>query len=593
MHAHEEREWQTRKTRIDGPLQAQGWKVVSKCDELKRHNFRWPRFRVVGMSRSSFTCLLTLFSLLLCACGSATGRTTEKPSTPPPFGNLDTPMPGSTATGPTIELSGWVLDPGDPSPSLTVSVDGVALEQPMQRVPRKDVCKANPTIAHCSTARPGFALTLVTGMFTDGPHTVKVTAVNKDNSTGAIATNIIVKKKTCLVLSVGAERGIAHIGAIDALKKSGIHPDCLVGNSMGAIIGGLYATAPDAELKPRFQKLMGTYKEMTLKEARGRAALGALVGGLLTGGLGAAVVGGAAGAATVEKIDRGRFTSALDAVFEHASIEDLPVPFATSYQTIEGNGMGPYITAKKGSLASAVSCSANNVALFKQDITKAECLDPGTDRPARVPVDEACKTFQPARIIAINVTGESSFVSPQMNCDVKELMIPASSITTKAVEGEGTDFETAYIMGNKTTLDWIFKNGLVERRATTSVTAYRPAEESELPRSEQHSAVPDTRSGGGVSPSRSGVSPPVVILRVEPEYSELARKARIEGTVVLQAIVKRDGTVDILRVVRGLGSGLDENAVKALKQWRFRPGMNNGEPVDVSLNIEVRFNFRQ
>jgi len=94
-------------------------------------------------------------------------------------------------------------------------------------------------------------------------------------------------------------------------------------------------------------------------------------------------------------------------------------------------------------------------------------------------------------------------------------------------------------------------------------------------------------------PIGSGVTPPAVISRVEPQYSDLARKGRIEGTVVLEAIVKKDGSVDILRVVRGLGFGLDENAVKALKQWRFRPGMKNGDPVDVSLNIEVTFNFRQ
>src|SRR5207249_9418138 len=85
----------------------------------------------------------------------------------------------------------------------------------------------------------------------------------------------------------------------------------------------------------------------------------------------------------------------------------------------------------------------------------------------------------------------------------------------------------------------------------------------------------------------SGVTAPTVIHRVEPQYSEEARKARYQGTVVLEAIVRRDGTCDIIRVVRSLGFGLDENAMQALKQWRFRPGMRNGVPVDISLNIEV------
>jgi len=99
-------------------------------------------------------------------------------------------------------------------------------------------------------------------------------------------------------------------------------------------------------------------------------------------------------------------------------------------------------------------------------------------------------------------------------------------------------------------------------------------------------------NGGGVFRVGGGVNPPSVLSRVEPQYSEEARKARYQGTVVLEAIVRRDGTVDIQRVVRSLGFGLDENAIQALKQWRFRPGTRNGVPVDVSLNIEVNFNLR-
>jgi TonB family protein len=98
--------------------------------------------------------------------------------------------------------------------------------------------------------------------------------------------------------------------------------------------------------------------------------------------------------------------------------------------------------------------------------------------------------------------------------------------------------------------------------------------------------------GGGVFRVGGGVTPPTVLQRVEPQYSEEARKARYQGTVVLEAIVRRDGTCDIIRVVRSLGFGLDENAMQALRQWRFRPGLRNGVPVDVSLNIEVNFNLR-
>ena len=99
-------------------------------------------------------------------------------------------------------------------------------------------------------------------------------------------------------------------------------------------------------------------------------------------------------------------------------------------------------------------------------------------------------------------------------------------------------------------------------------------------------------AGGGVYRVGGGITPPTIVYRVEPQYSEEARKARYQGTVVLEAIVRSDGSIDILRIVRSLGFGLDENAIIALKQWKFRPGMKNGQAVDVALNIEINFNLR-
>lgn len=98
--------------------------------------------------------------------------------------------------------------------------------------------------------------------------------------------------------------------------------------------------------------------------------------------------------------------------------------------------------------------------------------------------------------------------------------------------------------------------------------------------------------GGGVFRIGSGVTAPTVISQVQPEYSEEARKARYEGVVVLEAIVHADGSIQIVRVARGLGYGLDQRAIEALEQWTFRPGMSGGEPVSVAINIEVNFNLR-
>src|SRR5436190_1886570 len=88
-----------------------------------------------------------------------------------------------------------------------------------------------------------------------------------------------------------------------------------------------------------------------------------------------------------------------------------------------------------------------------------------------------------------------------------------------------------------------------------------------------------------------GVSAPTLARRVDPQYSDAARRARIQGTVVLEAIVSEDGTVKVNRVVRSLDPGLDQNAMAALEQWQFRPAMKDGKPVKVVLNVEVNFNL--
>jgi len=95
--------------------------------------------------------------------------------------------------------------------------------------------------------------------------------------------------------------------------------------------------------------------------------------------------------------------------------------------------------------------------------------------------------------------------------------------------------------------------------------------------------------GGGAYRIGGGVSAPVLLAKVEPEYSEEARKAKFQGTVVLQVVVDENGRPRDLRVIRTLGLGLDEKAIEAVLKWRFRPGQLNGKPVPVQATIEVNF----
>ena len=96
-------------------------------------------------------------------------------------------------------------------------------------------------------------------------------------------------------------------------------------------------------------------------------------------------------------------------------------------------------------------------------------------------------------------------------------------------------------------------------------------------------------TGGGAYRIGGDVSAPQVLSKVEPEYSEEARKAKYSGTVVLQIVVDEHGLPRDIKVVRPLGLGLDEKAIEAVSHWRFRPGMKGGRAVPVQATIEVNF----
>ena len=85
------------------------------------------------------------------------------------------------------------------------------------------------------------------------------------------------------------------------------------------------------------------------------------------------------------------------------------------------------------------------------------------------------------------------------------------------------------------------------------------------------------------------VTAPELICHVEAEYTEEARQAKYQGTVVLSLVVQRDGSVRDIKVLLALKYGLTEKAMEAVLHWRFRPGMKNGTPVDVRKIVEVIF----
>ena len=116
------------------------------------------------------------------------------------------------------------------------------------------------------------------------------------------------------------------------------------------------------------------------------------------------------------------------------------------------------------------------------------------------------------------------------------------------------------------------------------------SEQASVIRKGQRAAAPSNRTvSAGAYKIGNGVTAPSMLQKVEPEYSQEARLARYQGTVMLSIIVGADGRAQDLQVVRGIGLGLGEKALEAVRKWKFRPGMKDGEAVPVMATIEVNF----
>lgn len=94
------------------------------------------------------------------------------------------------------------------------------------------------------------------------------------------------------------------------------------------------------------------------------------------------------------------------------------------------------------------------------------------------------------------------------------------------------------------------------------------------------------------STRKDGVTPPKPVYSPEPDFSEEARHARYQGIVIMRIVIDTSGNVTDIRIERALGKGLDENAVDAVKKWKFSPATRDGQPVSVSMMTEISFNLR-
>jgi NTE family protein len=273
-------------------------------------------------------------------------------------------------------------------------------------------------------------------------------------------------RRTCLVLSVGGPRGVAHLGAIAAVKQAGLRVDCVVGNSMGSLVGAIYAAKPGEDTEALFRRFSDAYIAETKADAVKNGAIGAFVGSAVGAAVGAALGGkdgakaaAAAGAALgagsgfalgaegTSRLDRDRLVRVMNGLLGGARIEALPIPYATTFQQRTGDGLS-LVVARDGNLADAVGKSIANPFIFSNlDVAKQGAVDPGADRASMTPVDEACRLFPDSNLLAINVTGEPAFYRADMRCPLREVHVDPGPLDAEAVFRLRADFARAVKAG--------------------------------------------------------------------------------------------------------------------------------------------------
>jgi NTE family protein len=270
----------------------------------------------------------------------------------------------------------------------------------------------------------------------------------------------IAKRRTCLVLSAGGTRGVAELGALAAVREMHIPISCVVGTSVGALVGGLYAKAPDDDTTTRFHRLAAAYMDETEREAGVRGmttgAVFAAVAAALSGGIlvpATAALGGLLlGASTTTRADRSRLERVLRVELEGATIEGLTVPFATLHHQQVDQGL-TLVVDRSGDLAEAIGASIANPFVFDDvDVAHATKLDPGSDRVAATPVEDACRLFPDANLLVVNISGKPALYGSGMQCPLLEVSIAVKAPTPEAFFQGGSEFDQVWEQGRTTTM---------------------------------------------------------------------------------------------------------------------------------------------
>jgi TonB family protein len=183
--------------------------------------------------------------------------------------------------------------------------------------------------------------------------------------------------------------------------------------------------------------------------------------------------------------------------------------------------------------------------------------------------------------------------------DIAELLLTGNA-EVDAKDNDGmTALHTAAFTGHKDVLELLLANRAEVNAKDNSgstpldVAAFGVKELLRQQGGSNGEGLPGSIGSGGVPYAiGNGVKQPEILMNPSPPYTEEARRAHAEGLVILQAVIRKDGTVDGFKILKRLGYGLDISALNTIAaKWRFKPATRNGEPVDVIANIEVSFHI--
>ncbi len=197
-------------------------------------------------------------------------------------------------------------------------------------------------------------------------------------------------------------------------------------------------------------------------------------------------------------------------------------------------------------------------------------LEDATKAAAKINTPEFRKQLEDATEAAAKIN------TPEFRKQVEDATIVAAKLNTPEFRNHlGESLQGAADSA-------VFKRKLLSENSRPSPSAVEPA-------ASPASQVPPEYNGEPLRKIGGSVSTPTIIFQMEPKYSEEARQAKFNGIVLVNLVVDQNGVPQNVHVLRGVGMGLDEKAVEAIQQYKFKPAIENGEPVPVSLNVEVNF----